>query len=184
MCGLLGILTARSDAADLVPAVERALPCMRHRGPDEAGTWNDADLVYGFNRLSIIDLAHSHQPLVWGPEDQPDRYVLTFNGEIYNYVELREELTAAGYTFNTSGDGEPIVVGFHHWGADVVKHLRGMFGVAIWDTVEKKLFLARDQFGIKPLYYATTGRGTVFASEKKTILEMAPELGVDAKDVD
>src|SRR5699024_8934437 len=76
MCGLLGILTARSDAAHLVPAIERALPCMRHRGPDEAGTWNDADVVFGFNRLSIIDLAHSHQPLVWGPEDQPDRYAM------------------------------------------------------------------------------------------------------------
>ncbi|MEJ5920550.1 MULTISPECIES: asparagine synthase (glutamine-hydrolyzing) [unclassified Corynebacterium] len=184
MCGLLGILSANADAAQLVPAVERALPCMRHRGPDEAGTWHDEDAVFGFNRLSIIDLEHSHQPLQWGPEDQPNRYSMTFNGEIYNYLELRKELTDAGYTFNTSGDGEPILVGFHHWGADVVTHLRGMFGIAIWDTVERRLFLARDPFGIKPLYFATTERGTAFASEKKSILEMAPELGVDTKDLD
>ena len=135
---------------------------MRHRGPDDAGTWHDEDAVFGFNRLSIIDIAHSHQPLQWGPENQPNRYSMTFNGEIYNFVELREQLEKEGYAFNTSGDGEPIVVGFHHWGADVVKHLRGMFGIAIWDSVERKLFLARDPFGIKPLYYATTERGTIF----------------------
>ncbi|AIN82634.1 MULTISPECIES: asparagine synthase (glutamine-hydrolyzing) [Corynebacterium] len=181
MCGLLGILTANSDAAELVPVVERALPCMRHRGPDDAGTWHDEDAVFGFNRLSIIDIAHSHQPLQWGPENQPNRYSMTFNGEIYNFVELREQLQKEGYAFNTSGDGEPIVVGFHHWGADVVKHLRGMFGIAIWDSVERKLFLARDPFGIKPLYYATTERGTIFGSEKKSLLEAAPEMGIDAK---
>lgn len=179
MCGLLGILTANGNAADFVPALERALPCMRHRGPDDAGTWHDADAAFGFNRLSIIDIAHSHQPLRWGPVDEPDRYAMTFNGEIYNYIELRETLTELGYTFNTEGDGEPIVVGFHHWGADVVEHLRGMFGIAIWDTKERSLFLARDQFGIKPLFYATTGAGTVFASEKKSILEMAEEMSLD-----
>ncbi|QDQ21378.1 asparagine synthase (glutamine-hydrolyzing) [Corynebacterium glutamicum] len=179
MCGLLGILTANGNAEAFVPALERALPCMRHRGPDDAGTWHDADAAFGFNRLSIIDIAHSHQPLRWGPADEPDRYAMTFNGEIYNYVELRKELSDLGYTFNTSGDGEPIVVGFHHWGESVVEHLRGMFGIAIWDTKEKSLFLARDQFGIKPLFYATTEHGTVFSSEKKTILEMAEEMNLD-----
>ncbi len=179
MCGLLGMLTANADAASYVPAIEKALPCMHHRGPDEAGTWHDENAVFGFNRLSIIDLEHSHQPLQWGPEDQPDRYAMTFNGEIYNYIELREELSALGYSFNTSGDGEPIIVGFHHWGTDVVRHLRGMFGIAIWDSVEKRLFLARDQFGIKPLYFATTPVGTVFASEKKCILELAEDIGLE-----
>ena len=179
MCGLLGILTANGNAADFVPALERALPCMRHRGPDDAGTWHDTDAAFGFNRLSIIDIAHSHQPLRWGPADEPERYAMTFNGEIYNYIELREELSELGYTFNTEGDGEPIIVGFHHWGADVVEHLRGMFGIAIWDTKERSLFLARDQFGIKPLFYATTPAGTVFSSEKKTILEMAEEMDLD-----
>ncbi len=179
MCGLLGMLTANGDAASFVPAITKALPCMHHRGPDEAGTWHDDDAVFGFNRLSIIDLEHSHQPLQWGPEDQPDRYAMTFNGEIYNYIELRKELKELGYSFNTEGDGEPIVVGFHHWGTDVVRHLRGMFGIAIWDSVEKKLFLARDQFGIKPLYYATTAAGTIFASEKKCILEVATDIGLE-----
>ncbi|MGP6172773.1 asparagine synthase (glutamine-hydrolyzing) [Corynebacterium sp. A21] len=178
MCGLLGFLSSNENAANFVNAVERALPCMRHRGPDDAGTWHDKDLVFGFNRLSIIDLEHSHQPLRWGPPENPDRYALTFNGEIYNYLELREELQAAGHEFRTFGDSETIVVGFHHWGEKVVEHLRGMFGIAIWDTESRRLFLARDQFGIKPLFYATTEAGTIFASEKKTILEMAPELGL------
>ncbi|MGV3282220.1 asparagine synthase (glutamine-hydrolyzing) [Corynebacterium sp. 11254D000AR] len=179
MCGLLSLLAANHNATDYVQAVEDGLPCMRHRGPDAAGTWHDDDAVFGFNRLSIIDLEHSHQPLRWGPADAPDRYALTFNGEIYNYLELREELQAAGYTFNTEGDGEPIVVGYHHWGADVVNHLRGMFGIVIWDTQTKTMFAARDQFGIKPLYYATTEAGTVFASEMKSILAMAETIGLD-----
>ncbi|MDY5839262.1 MAG: asparagine synthase (glutamine-hydrolyzing), partial [Corynebacterium camporealensis] len=152
---------------------------MRHRGPDAAGTWHDADAAFGFNRLSIIDLEHSHQPLRWGPKENPERYAMTFNGEIYNYIELREELQAAGYEFNTEGDGEPIVVGYHHWGKDVVEHLRGMFGIVIWDTETRTMFAARDQFGIKPLYYATTEAGTVFASEMKCILEMADAIGLD-----
>ncbi len=173
------MLTSNANAADFTDAVERALPCMRHRGPDDAGTWHDDDAVFGFNRLSIIDLEHSHQPLRWGPAEDPERYALTFNGEIYNYLELREELEGYGYTFHTAGDSETIVVGYHHWGEAVVDHLRGMFGIAIWDTQDRSLFLARDQFGIKPLFYATTGAGTAFSSEKKTLLEMAPELGLD-----
>lgn len=179
MCGLLGFIAANGTEKAHISAVEAALPCMRHRGPDDNGSWSDNTVVFGFNRLSIIDIAHSHQPLQWGPSDNPTRYSLTFNGEIYNYVELREELRAAGYTFNTSGDGETIVVGFHHWGADIVHHLRGMFAFAVWDSQEEKLFLARDQFGIKPLYYATTTEGTAFSSEKKCILSMADTLGLD-----
>lgn len=178
MCGLLGFLSANSEAERFVSSIETALPCMRHRGPDEAGTWHDDSAVFGFNRLSIIDLEHSHQPLRWGPDGEPERYAMTFNGEIYNYLELRKELSELGYAFNTSGDGEPIVVGFHHWGADVVHHLRGMFGIAIWDTKEQKLFLARDQFGIKPLYYATTSEGTAFSSEKKCILSLAEDMNL------
>lgn len=179
MCGLCALLSADRNAAQHLEALEQSLQCMRHRGPDAAGTWHDDDAAFGFNRLSIIDLEHSHQPLRWGPEGTPQRYALTFNGEIYNYVELREELIAAGYTFNTEGDGEPIVVGYHHWGKDVVEHLRGMFGFVIWDTETRTMFAARDQFGIKPLYYATTDAGTVFASEMKCILSMADSLGLD-----
>ncbi|OFN77850.1 asparagine synthase (glutamine-hydrolyzing) [Corynebacterium sp. HMSC074E01] len=179
MCGLCALLSADRNATQHLEALEQSLQCMRHRGPDAAGTWHDEDAAFGFNRLSIIDLEHSNQPLRWGPEDNPERYALTFNGEIYNYVELREELSAAGYTFNTEGDGEPIVVGYHHWGKDVVEHLRGMFGFVIWDTETRTMFAARDQFGIKPLYYATTDAGAVFASEMKCILSMADSLGLD-----
>ena len=103
--------------------------CLRHRGPDEHGTWYDGDLVFGFNRLSIIDIEHSHQPLRWGPPENPDRYALTFNGEIYNYLELRAELAQQhGAVFRTEGDGEAIVAAFHHWGAEcgaaVARHVR------------------------------------------------------------
>ena len=94
MCGLLALVCdpARSVTDELVDAVAGASHLMRHRGPDEPGTWSDDRVVLGFNRLSIIDIAHSHQPLRWGPPDAPDRYVLVFNGEIYNYLELRAEL--------------------------------------------------------------------------------------------
>ena len=92
MCGLLGLLTSDGTAADVVEPVAVASHCMRHRGPDEPGTWHDDDIVFGFNRLSIIDIEHSHQPLRWGPPENPDRYALVFNGEIYNYLEIRAEL--------------------------------------------------------------------------------------------
>ena len=93
MCGLLGLLTSGARRGHRrVDAVAAALRCARHRGPDESGTWHDDDVVFGFNRLSIIDIEHSHQPLRWGPPEAPDRYALVFNGEIYNYLELRDEL--------------------------------------------------------------------------------------------
>lgn len=179
MCGLLGFISADGSAARFTGAVEAALPCMHHRGPDDNGTWHDDDIIFGFNRLSIIDIAHSHQPLAWGSHESPGRYWLTFNGEIYNYVELRQELQAAGYTFHTEGDGETIVVGYHHWGEQVVHHLRGMFAFGIWDSHKRELFLARDQFGIKPLYIASTTAGTGFSSEKKCLLSMAEDMGLD-----
>ncbi|WP_304348567.1 asparagine synthase (glutamine-hydrolyzing) [Corynebacterium frankenforstense] len=179
MCGLLGLLTSDGSAATHVDAVREALPCMRHRGPDGTDTWNDKDVVFGFNRLSIIDLEHSHQPLVWGPEDDPQRYTLTFNGEIYNYIELREELAAAGLPLHTTGDSETIVAGYHLWGEDVVEHLRGMFAFAVWDSRKRTMFLARDQFGIKPLFFATPPAGTAFASEKKCLLALAEDMGTD-----
>ncbi|WP_024793179.1 asparagine synthase (glutamine-hydrolyzing) [Tomitella biformata] len=179
MCGLLGFLTADRSAAAAVPAIESALHCQRHRGPDESGTWNDEDLVFGFNRLSIIDIGHSHQPLTWGPAESPKRYTMTFNGEIYNYLELRAELTKEhGAQFHTSGDTEAIVAGFHHWGPEVVRKLRGMFAIAIWDSQTRELFLARDQFGIKPMFLATGPNGAAFASEKKSLLELADTIGI------
>ncbi len=121
MCGLLALVTDPASppvTEPVVDAVAGASHLMRHRGgPDEPGTWSDASVVLGFNRLSIIDIAHSHQPLRWGgPPEEPDRYVLVFNGEIYNYLELRQALSAEfGATFATDGDGEAIVAAYHHW---------------------------------------------------------------------
>ncbi|OLL72926.1 Asparagine synthetase [glutamine-hydrolyzing] [Pseudonocardia sp. Ae168_Ps1] len=180
MCGLLGLLTAGADAATRVEPIADALRCARHRGPDESATWNDHDLVLGFNRLSIIDVDHSHQPLHWGPVPGEDtRYTIVFNGEIYNYPELREELIENyDAAFATEGDGEVIVAAFHYWGPDAVQRLRGMFAFAIWDAVERELFVARDPFGIKPMFLATTAAGTAFASEKKSLLALAGELGI------
>jgi asparagine synthase (glutamine-hydrolysing) len=193
VCGLLAFVAAHgADQPTLPPsaapeadaAIARALHLMRHRGPDEPGTWSDTDadgsVAFGFNRLSIIDIAHSHQPLRWGPPEAPERYVLVFNGEIYNYLELREELRGEhGAAFATDGDGEAIVAGYHFWGTGVLTRLRGMFAFALWDTVSNELFCARDPFGIKPLFMATGPGGTAVASEKKCLLDLADLVGFD-----
>jgi asparagine synthase (glutamine-hydrolysing) len=186
VCGLLAYLRDPSaDPSDeLVDAMSGATALMRHRGPDEPGTWTDGEagstVVLGFNRLAIIDISHSHQPLSWGPPESPDRYKLVFNGEIYNYLELRDELTARhGVRFATDGDGEAIIAAYHHWGVEALRRLRGMFAFALWDTVDRELFCARDPFGIKPLFMATGAGGTVVGSEKKCLLDLAPVAGID-----
>jgi asparagine synthase (glutamine-hydrolysing) len=170
VCGLIGFLAAKGGAADVEAAVEGSLPDMRHRGPDEGGVWFDDDVVIGFRRLSIIDIDRSHQPLPW----LDGRYHLIFNGEIYNYLELRERLARDfGATFETDGDGEAIVAGYHFLGEAVVRELRGMFAFLIWDSQERVMFGARDWFGIKPLYTYSDERGSFFASEKKSLLDVA-----------
>jgi asparagine synthase (glutamine-hydrolysing) len=192
MCGLLALVRDPSAAvtAETVDAVSESSHLMRHRGPDEPGTWSDIGaagsatsggaVVFGFNRLSIIDIEHSHQPLRWGPPDEPGRYMLVFNGEIYNYLELRAELAAEhDAVFATDGDGEAIIAAYHYWGADALNRLRGMFAFALWDTERHELFCARDPFGIKPLFMATGPGGTAVASEKKCLLDLAETLGID-----
>ncbi|KJX75412.1 asparagine synthase (glutamine-hydrolyzing) [Mycobacterium lepromatosis] len=200
MCGLLAFVVAASCADDprsggtnnvlqAYHAMAHAVHLMRHRGPDEPNTWSDLDVdgfsggvAFGFNRLSIIDIAHSHQPLRWGPPETPDRYVLAFNGEIYNYLELRDELVIRhGAAFATDGDGESIVAGFHYWGIEILTRLRGMFAFALWDTVTHELFCARDPFGIKPLFMATGTGGTAVASEKKCLLDLAEVIRFDTQ---
>ncbi|SFQ37005.1 asparagine synthase (glutamine-hydrolysing) [Amycolatopsis arida] len=180
MCGLLGLVCAsENDAVKARDAVGRALRCQRHRGPDETDTWADGEVVYGFNRLAFIDLERSHQPLTWGPPEAPTRYTLNFNGEIYNYRELREELAREhGATFATEGDGEAIVAAYHYLGPDAVRRLRGMFAFLIWDAERRVVFGARDPFGIKPLFYAQGPGGIAFSSEKKSLLELSDVLGV------
>ena len=170
MCGLIGFLSADSGAKGVEASVDGSLVDMRHRGPDESGTWSDDDVVIGFRRLSIIDIDHSHQPLPW----RGGRYQLIFNGEIYNYLELRERLAREfGAVFDTDGDGEAIVAGYHYLGEKIVRELRGMFAFLIWDSHERVLFGARDWFGIKPMYTYADQRGNFFASEKKSVLDVA-----------
>jgi asparagine synthase (glutamine-hydrolysing) len=171
MCGLLAYFSTDAPRVTdgVVSDVRDALPCLRHRGPDETQVWSDDRVVYGFNRLAFIDIEHSHQPMPYAD----GRYRIVFNGEIYNYVELREELAAAGATFATEGDTEAIVAGYHLWGEDVVHRLRGMFAFLIWDSQEQKVFGARDPFGIKPLFVTRLADGAIaFSSEKKALLEL------------
>jgi len=183
VCGLLGLICPTENAAAAArPALASALHCQRHRGPDEVNTWQGGEVVFGFNRLAIIDLEHSHQPLLWGPPGQEGRYALAFNGEIYNYIELRAELIERfGAQFHTDGDSEVIVAAFHYWGPAAVSRLRGMFAFMIWDSSERKIFGARDPFGIKPLYYAAGPGGIAMSSEKKSILQLADTLGIEPK---
>jgi asparagine synthase (glutamine-hydrolysing) len=188
MCGLLAFFSAHGDAGAHRDAISSALECLHHRGPDETGVevieapGGEADAVFGHKRLSIIDVASSHEPLPYAD----GRYLLTFNGEIYNYIELREQLIREfGAEFATQGDGEVIVAGFHHWGEHVLSRLRGMFAFVIWDRHERRAFAARDYFGIKPLHYLETADGVYLASEKKALLPFAPaahagDAGVDA----
>jgi asparagine synthase (glutamine-hydrolysing) len=145
----------------------------RHRGPDDAGVWGDSHIALGNCRLAIIDLsAAGHQPMT---NAQRNLWVVQ-NGEIYNFQELRHQLTAAGYRFQSNCDTEVLLHGYTQWGADMVRHLRGMFAIALWDVNRQLLLLARDRFGIKPLYYYLDDyadrRRLVFASEIKPILAM------------
>lgn len=169
MCGFCGYM---ANSSVLEPgrheqnAMTERAEVIEHRGPDDAGYYTDDQMQLAFRRLSIIDLAGGHQPL---PYDN-DRYYIIYNGEVYNYVELRNELIRKGYTFKTTSDTEVIVALYADCGTDSVKYLRGMFAFLIWDRQEKVLFGARDRFGIKPFYYMEKKDGVFFASEKKSLL--------------
>ena len=148
MCGFVAIFQS-APSIDLA-AARRALDAIAHRGPDAAGEWREGDVFLGHRRLSIIDLATGDQPM----HSSDGRYVIVFNGEIYNFLELREGLTAAGATFRTRSDTEVILEGYRHWGAGVVERLHGMFAFVIWDRVRRVAFGGRDRLGIKPLCWA------------------------------
>lgn len=138
-----------------------------HRGPDDEGRLQDRELHFGMRRLSIIDLAEGHQPIF----DESGRYAVVFNGEIYNYRELRTDLIAKGHQFRTNSDTEVIVHLFEDHREKCLDYLRGMFGIAIWDNQRRELFIARDRLGVKPLYYTETHSDFVFGSEIKAILQ-------------
>ena len=161
MCGIAGILgeNAKSNVIDDMLMVQH------HRGPDYKGKWLENDVALGHNRLSIIDLSNSaNQPF----SDNTKRYTIVFNGEIYNYIELRKKLKSS-YKFQTSSDTEVLLAAFIFWGKDCLKHLNGMFSFAIYDNKSKSLFAARDRFGVKPFFYHKNNDSFYFSSEIKAI---------------
>ncbi|MCL2865722.1 MAG: asparagine synthase (glutamine-hydrolyzing) [Lachnospiraceae bacterium] len=165
MCGFVGFVGKLENKETVLNSM---MDTIVHRGPDSAGAYMDEDLALGFRRLSIIDLtSEGDQPLY--NEDRTK--ILTFNGEIYNYQELREELIAAGHVFVSKSDSETVLHGYEEWGEKVLDRLRGMYAFVIWDTLEKKLFGARDIFGVKPFYYASMQDSFLFGSEIKSFLE-------------
>ena len=158
MCGICGELRFDGQPADLA-AIQHMTGPLERRGPDHGGSFSDGSLGFGHRRLAIIDLSeHSDQPLV----DQELCLALVFNGTIYNYRELREELRGKGYHFFSEGDSEVILKAWHAWGESCLEHLHGMFAFALWAEDKQRLFLARDRFGIKPLYYTLVDKALVF----------------------
>jgi asparagine synthase (glutamine-hydrolysing) len=166
MCGISGELRLNDTASDL-QAVQRMMQALERRGPDYAASFADGPLAFGHRRLSIIDLSpRSHQPMV----DAELHLVVVFNGTIYNYKELRAELHGKGYRFFSDGDTEVLLKAYAEWGDDCVTHLHGMFAFAIWDQRRRRLFLARDRLGIKPLYYTQQDGVFRFASNTQALL--------------
>ena len=175
MCGIFGYV----DAGGTLPPTEklcRITNLLRHRGPDGGGYWAAPGVFLGHRRLSIIDLSSGGQPMA----SADGRYVITFNGEIYNYPELRDELRAAGIRFRTTSDTEVILAAYAHWGVDAVRRFEGMFAFGLYDRVEHTLLLARDRFGEKPLLYAADGGRVAFASE----LAPLTATGLAGRDID
>lgn len=165
MCGIAGIIHRDKLSAVERATVRRMCDAIAHRGPDDEGFYVEGRAGLGMRRLSIIDLAHGQQPMM----NEDSSLHLVFNGEIYNYRELRGELIARGHVFQTESDTETIIHAYEEYGDDFLSRLRGMFAVALWDERREQLTLAVDRFGIKPLYYAADERGIVFGSELKCL---------------
>jgi asparagine synthase (glutamine-hydrolysing) len=173
MCGIAGLVYEGGPREAAMSAVRRMIALQRHRGPDGEGFYDTAGASVGHCRLAIIDLTNAgHQPM----SDPEGRYWITFNGEIYNYLELAEELRGVGYHFQGQSDTEVLLAAYRHWGKACLERLRGMFAFAIWDKKERRLFAARDRLGIKPFHYWIDGnRRLAFASELKALLEFLPQ---------
>ncbi len=165
MCGIAGIIDLTGETISPV-ILQRMTDAIAHRGPDGEGHWIEGPVGFGHRRLAIIDLSPGgYQPMI----SADHRYVITYNGEIYNYREIRAELQAAGYWFRSQSDTEVLLHALAHWGTDALVKLNGMFALALWDRKEKRLLLARDRYGVKPLYVSQQGRKVIFASEQKAI---------------
>jgi len=170
MCGIAGFAGFEDEAL-----LRRMIEVLQHRGPDDTGVFSDNDVGLANARLSIIDIEGGHQPI----SNENGSVHVTYNGEIYNYRELREELQRLGHRFKTQSDTEVIVHGYEQWGDNCVAKLNGMFAIALWDSAKRKLFLARDRMGIKPLYFAVGGESLFFGSEMKAILQTPIPKTVD-----
>jgi len=166
MCGIAGVVQFRSDSHVDPENVERMCRAIVHRGPDDDGIYVQGRVGLGMRRLSIVDLATGHQPI----SNEDGTVWIVFNGEIYNHLAVREQLQARGHRYATNSDTETVVHAYEEYGRDCVHHLRGMFAFAIWDTRQRRLFIARDRLGIKPLYYRITLENFLFGSEVKAIL--------------
>jgi len=181
MCAICGIINFNHSEPVDAALVAKMTRTLVHRGPDDAGFFVEGQVGLGFRRLSIIDLSGGHQPIF----NEDGSMAIIFNGEIYNYRDLAPELRAAGHTLKTRSDTETILHAYEQYGDDCVEHLRGMFAFAIWDRKRHRLFMARDRFGVKPLYYNRNARFLAFASEIKALLEIAQvprEIDPDALD--
>lgn len=179
MCGICGQYNFASDAPVHRQAIEHMARSIAHRGPDDEGYFVAGPIGLGFRRLSIIDLSGGHQPM----SDAEESVWVIFNGEIYNFPELKDELESHGHVFRTKSDTEVIVHGYKQWGDDVLNHLNGMFGLAIWDVRKKRLVVARDPFGIKLIYYCLNQGKLLFGSEVRAVLagmNEGPDVDPDA----
>ena len=165
MCGIAGFCQNNGELSDV--DLNKMTDTLRRRGPDDSGSFVNTSVGLGMRRLSIIDIEHGQQPVY----SQSGRFVLVFNGEIYNYKALRDELTERGYNFQSQGDAEVIVNLFEHEGLEALNRLRGMFAIAIWDKNNDELFLIRDQLGIKPIFYSLDNESLIFDSFGENYLE-------------
>ena len=178
MCGFVGCIHGDNQNHDLVDyekTIREMNKLIVHRGPDDEGFFFDDHISFGFRRLSIIDVEKGHQPLSY----ENERYWIIFNGEVYNYIELRDELLKDGYTFETDSDTEVIIATYAKYKEKTAERLRGMFGFVIWDKQEKAVYGARDHFGIKPFHYAEEDGVIYFASEKKSIYQILKKKELD-----
>lgn len=177
MCGICGLIDLKhSSGMELRAGVQRMTRLLAHRGPDAEGVWHEPGIALGHRRLSILDLTGSTQPMV----DASERFVLVFNGEIYNYIEIRSELQQKGIRFSSHGDTEVLLASYIHYGPSCLDHLNGMFAFAIWDRKERSLFAARDRMGVKPLFWGTNSSGLfAFASELQALRELPLDFSIN-----
>jgi asparagine synthase (glutamine-hydrolysing) len=177
MCGIAGWIDFKEDLSEQHQIMELMSQKLSPRGPDASGKWFTEHAAIAHRRLVVVDPAGGQQPMIRSKGES--KYVLTYNGELYNTVDLRNELKNLGYDFSSNSDTEVLLVSYIHWGTECVKHLNGIYAFGVWDDKNQSLFLARDRFGVKPLFYAQRGSSLIFASELKSLLAhpfVKPEL--------